>query len=128
MIVRYQTSTGDVLGYQSSPSVIPDMSEWPDGISYLRWDGDLDRPVAEYQVVDGQVVLRSDVQTIRDNVKWRSIRGQRDALLSASDYVILPDAPYSDVTKTNYRTYRQALRDLPQTYSNPDDVVWPTKP
>jgi hypothetical protein len=24
--------------------------------------------------------------------------------------------------------YRQALRDLPSTTSNPDDVVFPTKP
>jgi hypothetical protein len=24
--------------------------------------------------------------------------------------------------------YRQALRDLPQTFSNPDEIVWPTKP
>jgi len=24
--------------------------------------------------------------------------------------------------------YRQSLRDLPQTFANPEDVVWPTKP
>lgn len=27
-----------------------------------------------------------------------------------------------------FRSYRQALRDIPQTYDNPDDVVWPLKP
>ncbi|CAH7218076.1 hypothetical protein VCHA54P489_330047 [Vibrio chagasii] len=27
-----------------------------------------------------------------------------------------------------FRQYRQALRDIPQTYSNPEDVVWPQKP
>ncbi|WP_411393249.1 phage tail assembly chaperone [Vibrio lentus] len=29
---------------------------------------------------------------------------------------------------TAFRQYRQALRDIPQTYSNPEDVVWPQKP
>ncbi|WP_443083677.1 phage tail assembly chaperone [Vibrio sp. IB15] len=29
---------------------------------------------------------------------------------------------------TTFRQYRQALRDIPQTYSNPEDVVWPQKP
>ncbi|MCD9550856.1 hypothetical protein GLP21_19775, partial [Photobacterium carnosum] len=30
--------------------------------------------------------------------------------------------------KTEFTAYRQALRDIPQTYDNPDDIVWPTKP
>ncbi|MGC3834992.1 phage tail assembly chaperone [Moritella viscosa] len=33
-----------------------------------------------------------------------------------------------DGDKTVCRQYRQALRDIPQTFNNPDDVVWPTKP
>jgi hypothetical protein len=30
--------------------------------------------------------------------------------------------------KTAWATYRQTLRDLPQTYTNAADVVWPSKP
>lgn len=35
----------------------------------------------------------------------------------------------SDLTMSAERTaYRQALRDITETYTNLDDVVWPTKP
>ena len=35
----------------------------------------------------------------------------------------------SDLTMTSEQTaYRQALRDITETYSSLDDVVWPTKP
>ncbi|CAK3434289.1 Phage tail protein [Vibrio crassostreae] len=27
-----------------------------------------------------------------------------------------------------FRQYRKQLRDIPQTYNNPEDVVWPQKP
>lgn len=27
-----------------------------------------------------------------------------------------------------WRFYRQALRDIPETFAEPDNVVWPTKP
>jgi hypothetical protein len=49
----------------------------------------------------------------------------RDALLAASDWTQLPDVP---ATKQKaWATYRQKLRDLPQT-KNPVDVTWPEPP
>lgn len=30
--------------------------------------------------------------------------------------------------KQDWRDYRDAIRDIPTTYEDPDDVVWPTKP
>ena len=126
MIVKYETNTGNIIGYQFTPNVIPE--EVPEGLGYIQWDGVEPNPLSEYQVVDNQVVLRSDVQTIRDDIKWRAIRGKRDQLLKDTDYLFYQDSPYSSDTTASYRTYRQSLRDIPQTYSNPDDVVYPTKP
>ena len=40
------------------------------------------------------------------------IRGQRNTLLSLCDWTQVADAPLSEEQKTNYATYRQALRDL----------------
>jgi len=31
-------------------------------------------------------------------------------------------------TKSLWALYRKKLRDIPTTYSNPDEVVWPQKP
>ena len=56
--------------------------------------------------------------------KWARIRAERNALLAASDYTQVADAPGDTAA---WATYRQALRDVP-TATSPDDVVWPTEP
>lgn len=56
--------------------------------------------------------------------KWNSVREVRNKLLAETDFYAL-----SDVTMTTEMSnYRQALRDLPSTQSDPDDIVFPTKP
>jgi len=56
--------------------------------------------------------------------KWAKIRTQRDAKLEESDYM-----GNSDVTMSSaWKTYRKALRDLPASESDPDDITWPTEP
>lgn len=56
------------------------------------------------------------------------VRATRNRLLSTTDYVVLPDNPYSDATQIAYRTYRQALRDIPEQLGFPETVVWPELP
>ena len=52
------------------------------------------------------------------------LREKRNALLAETDWWA-----NSDLTMTAEQTaYRQALRDITNTYSSLDDVVWPTKP
>lgn len=56
---------------------------------------------------------------------WVTLRDQRDALLSASDWTQLPDAP---VDAEAWAVYRQALRDLPENTTNPEEPTWPSLP
>ena len=59
-----------------------------------------------------------------DAEHWASIRTQRDAKLAESDW-----RANSDVTMSSaWKTYRQALRDLPASESDPDDITWPDEP
>ena len=51
------------------------------------------------------------------------VRAQRDALLSASDPMALADRITDE-----WRTYRQALRDVPAQAGFPNSVTWPTEP
>lgn len=53
------------------------------------------------------------------------IRKERDALLAGSDWTQMSDAPLTDVERAAWAVYRQALRDVPQQFVDPDDVVWP---
>jgi hypothetical protein len=59
---------------------------------------------------------------------WDTVRRQRDGLLMMSDWTQLADAPLDATAKQNWVNYRQSLRDLPQTFANPDDVIWPEAP
>jgi hypothetical protein len=54
----------------------------------------------------------------------RLLREERDRLIAATDWWAS-----SDLTMTAEQTaYRQALRDITETATSLDDVVWPTKP
>jgi hypothetical protein len=56
--------------------------------------------------------------------KAAQVRAQRDRLLADSDWTQVLDAP---VNRTEWATYRQALRDLPQAEGFPD-VSLPAMP
>lgn len=52
-------------------------------------------------------------------------RATRNALLTASDWTQVADAP---VDQAAWATYRQALRDVPDQAGFPTDVSWPVAP
>ena len=56
------------------------------------------------------------------------VRGQRDGHLRGSDWTQIGDAALGEHTAEEWATHRQALRDLPQTYSRVSEVVWPMDP
>jgi len=61
----------------------------------------------------------------------RGIRLRRQGLLSESDWTVMPDSPLTTAKKNQWKTYRQALRDLPANnteLADPRDVVLPTAP
>ncbi len=58
---------------------------------------------------------------------WEEIRVKRDVLLKDSDWAAFPDANPKP-SKEAWLTYRQTLRDIPNKFSKPEEVVWPQKP
>ena len=54
------------------------------------------------------------------------LRAERDLRLSKCDWAGSYDV--SDSIKAVYAPYRQALRDITDTYISMDTVVWPVKP
>lgn len=60
--------------------------------------------------------------------KWTRIRAYRNLLLSDCDKTQISDNPMPETNKKAWRDYRQALRDIPSVYANPDDVIFPTSP
>ena len=81
------------------------------------WTGDeSDKPTdAEVQALSTQY----------DNARpLKVLRETRTKLLAESDWMANSDVTMSDA----WRTYRQALRDLPANTTDPANPDWPTKP
>jgi hypothetical protein len=57
--------------------------------------------------------------------QWAAIRAERDAKLTSCDWTQIADAP---VDAAAWAAYRQALRDVPNTQTDPFNIVWPTPP
>ena len=61
-----------------------------------------------------------------DDITFEEMKERRLELLADSDWRDLPSYPLGD--QEEWRAYRKALRNIPQDFVNPEDVVFPTKP
>lgn len=61
---------------------------------------------------------------------WKTIREERDNLLAQSDRFMLVDLFNSlpQEKQVAWTNYRNDLRNIPEAYSNPSEVIWPTRP
>jgi len=59
-----------------------------------------------------------------DTRKSEEVRNERNRLIQQSDWMANSDVTMSD----EWRTYRQALRDITAQVGFPNDVIWPTEP
>ena len=87
----------------------------------VAWDDDTKK-------AEGLVWEDDPDNTPSDEAKLEALRQQRNNLLRECDYVVLEDSQVSN--KDEWKTYRQALRDIPQTHAKDGygSVVWPKAP
>ena len=57
------------------------------------------------------------------NIYWKDLISKRDRKLQSCDWTQMPDAPLTDSKKTEWATYRQALRDLPASHASENDLT-----
>ena len=102
----------DVSGLAQSGHIVSDL----EGTYYhLKWDG-------------SKIIKDDDaLATYQTSVKWKSIRSQRDFLLSDTDWVVIKAKETSGNISADWKKYRQDLRDIP-TQKDPDKITWPSKP
>ncbi|WP_315383483.1 tail fiber assembly protein [Microvirgula aerodenitrificans] len=75
----------------------------------------------------GRPVLR-DTPAPDDNALADAARARRDALITATDYLLMLDYPISAAQLAEVRAYRQALRDVPLQAGFPQTIDWPALP
>lgn len=66
-----------------------------------------------------------DPEVIPTEWLWERIRIWRDKELAASDWTQVADAP---VNQNAWKIYRQALRNLPASVDDPNEIVFPERP
>ena len=79
---------------------------------------------------DGTNFINPDTRTDAEKVEETldRLRRKRKVRLDQSDWTQVSDSSLSPKQKTDWATYRQELRDITDTYTSLEDVVWPTKP
>jgi len=85
-----------------------------------------------YWIVDevAKTVTNNQDQADADALasSWVTLRAERNALLASSDWTQGNDSPLTNENKADWASYRQELRDLPATTSDPADPTWPEAP
>jgi len=74
--------------------------------------------------IDTQI-YQCNPQPHTEQEKWDIAREKRNGLLFESDWTQLLDSP---VNREAWAEYRKILREIPQSFSDPDSIVWPSKP
>ena len=96
-----------------------------------------------YHNINGNnVQFTAEEETARDNEEaaWANaaparaladLRDKRNRLLQSSDWEIMQELEKGNAISDEMKTYRQALRDLPNgkdTVDKCNNATWPTKP
>ncbi len=80
----------------------------------------------------GPVFADSDEETTYrtkiDNQAAARVRTDRDRKLAACDWTVLTDSPLTTAKKTEWKTYRTALRNISAAEGFPHTMEWPTEP
>ena len=70
-------------------------------------------------------IFNPEYPNATNDQKWEQLRNWRNAELAKSDWTQIAD---STADKLAWATYRQELRDLPQSNQSADDVEIPIAP
>ena len=134
------------IGTTIITGISTDMSWIPSDVHAVHWDGS--KGQIEYN--DGkqsatisslgiysqaEETLNNELSRMKDQSDkavsdttflWEKLRVERDDLLFDSDWTQSRDVTLAN--DNDWKTYRQALRDLPANTSDPANPTWPTKP
>ena len=81
---------------------------------------------AEWSVTWTQVKAKYDELVAARPISL--LREDRDKKLAETDWIVTKSLESGVAVPGNWQTYRQALRDITETYTSLDDVNWPEKP
>ena len=146
---------GDVV----TPCTHVDLSWIPTDVHAVQWDDEKGKGHVEYNVEEKFPQMLDEIgiwqQAVTDHANektlaaaaleaarnhFQEVKNRRNWLLAISDWTQGNDSPLTSSKKTEWQTYRQELRDLPETIANDANLTaklladnhshsaWPTPP
>ena len=116
-ILKYKLATEANHGTPEKPMMETVLSD-----VYMPYTTETDYQMALSEAWQGEVTVEEVPETADE------IRARRDRLLAATDWAVLPDSPLDAQSLEAVKTYRQALRDVPQQEHFPGAITWPRMP
>ena len=116
-ILKYKLATEANHGTPEKPmmeTVLSDVS--------MPYTTETDYQMALSEAWQGEVTVEEVPETADE------FRARRDRLLAATDWAVLPVSPLDAQSLEAVKTYRQALRDVPQQEHFPGAITWPRMP
>jgi len=105
------------MKFQALLNLAPGAKFTVSGDEIIWQDDDIEKPSDE--------VIQAEADRLAAEYPLNELREKRNKLLAETDWWELPTHAPMSAERTSYR---QALRDITNTYSNLQDAVWPTKP
>lgn len=95
------------------------------------WDGSSHSKILPDDLTKIEELYKSGIEV----EKQRLLREERDERLAETDWIVTQSLEKGEEIPEKWKTYRQALRDLPSTstpelneYKQLSNITWPTKP
>lgn len=122
--ISWYDNNGNIKFVQNCEQGLEDISAPEDNLDWIEGCPEIidNAKVVNNEIINGNLTEDETTELIR---KIRNVR------LKDSDWTQGADSPLSDTKKTEWQTYRQALRDLPAGYqdtNNIDEVAFPNLP
>lgn len=94
----------------------------------VKDDGTYSSDPSDFGFTYSQAKTAYDKQKTDDELF--DVREVRNSILAESDWVVIKEREETGSVSNfaDWKTYRQALRDITKTYKTLDEVKWPTKP
>ena len=102
---------------------VAEVSVSGDDINTIVWENGTP-PIPKEQIL--AIIPQVELDMALDN-----LRAKRNKLLADSDYIVLADSNFTPAKKSEWMTYRTALRNLTQgldTIEKINNVAYPLKP
>lgn len=81
-----------------------------------------------YEIGFSKEEFETKLQELVDAKPWEELREERNRRLTQCDWVAIRATTTETPIPEEWKTYMQALRDLPTNTTDPENPVWPEAP